>query len=346
MPVVTPLATCDERRAARERLGILRNQLCVAEALRREAILTARERCRAERIALHERTRALRLRLKEELREKTKAEREAAHAACRERQAAVRAADGDIERARLALRAEEALQRDLKRSGRAGEVRRKEAEKTAGLGPKGESDDAVRSKLTSEIVPLFDRVKARIKPGAHETRTEAFLRYAEQHPAEVLVAANDPAEERVRVLEEEQVRLAKEVKKKGKGTRAPKGPRRILMENLKHRDIVRRGQKIEGRRMPGQHAEIVVGESIRLFGTAPGEKTYDITFRIGDEAEYDSYNFAYTGKIVSIGEKMIGIQPDRSKRVHRLDIAYFADRNWDFDAAAIAERNARTSENI
>lgn len=99
------------------------------------------------------------------------------------------------------------------------------------------------------------------------------------------------------------------------------------------------------------NADIEPKVSIRLYGTFHNcvtPKTYDITFKIGYPAEYASYNFRYTGKIVNIGQKTVTIlhgtkhQPQRS----RLSLEEFASRNWDFDAAYIEKWNAIESQCI
>lgn len=64
-----------------------------------------------------------------------------------------------------------------------------------------ESDDAVRGNIPPELVSLFERVKRHIRGGAHMSRTEAFLHYAEEHPGEVLVALEDKTEAMIRDLE-------------------------------------------------------------------------------------------------------------------------------------------------
>ena len=85
-------------------------------------------------------------------------------------------------------------------------------------------------------------------------------------------------------------------------------------------------------------------QAIRLFGTYKNRTTpveFDITFKLGDTAEYDSYNLSYTGKIVSIGPKTVTIDASGTgDRTKRLDIVEFAWRNWDFDAERIAKENA------
>ncbi len=96
------------------------------------------------------------------------------------------------------------------------------------------------------------------------------------------------------------------------------------------------------------HADITPKKSIRLYGTQiqhlPGPVDFDLTFNIGDQAEYDSYNLDYTGDIIAIGAKTITIE-DHGKR-HRLDLHTFAWRNWDFNAQSIFENNCDTMVRI
>ena len=70
-------------------------------------------------------------------------------------------------------------------------------------------------------------------------------------------------------------------------------------------------------------------------------KPFDITFKVGDIAEYDSYNLKYCGKIVAIGEKTVTIDASgTAQKTKRLDLWHFAWRNWDFNAAKINAHNA------
>lgn len=67
------------------------------------------------------------------------------------------------------------------------------------------------------------------------------------------------------------------------------------------------------------------------------------TFDIGDEAEYDSYNLSYTGKIVKITEKTISIvkYPGTTMaRKHMLSLHEFAWRNFEFNAEETARKNS------
>lgn len=73
-----------------------------------------------------------------------------------------------------------------------------------------------------------------------------------------------------------------------------------------------------------------------------GPQVFKKSFRIGDWAEYDSYNLKYNGKIVSIGEKTVTIQHDRCTERSRLNLKDFAWRNWDFDLEKSAKENSET----
>ena len=65
------------------------------------------------------------------------------------------------------------------------------------------------------------------------------------------------------------------------------------------------------------------------------------TFRVGDEAEYGSFNLVYTGTVTAITLKTVTIvEDDRAAKVHRLSLYDFAEANYDFDAAKARKRNA------
>lgn len=66
-------------------------------------------------------------------------------------------------------------------------------------------------------------------------------------------------------------------------------------------------------------------------------------FRIGDQAEYDSYNLSYLGEIVAITEKTVTIRPKYETKTRRLSLDTFAWRNWDFNLEETMKQNAETS---
>lgn len=194
----------DHRRQAKEKIASLREQLREARRRRKFALRDAKERCRAERIAARERARAMRLRVLEELREAMRAERLGARQACTVRLGEARAIKDDIARARAEFLAEKQYQADLRRIERANRARRKEAPRVTRIERVGESDDEVRANIPPELVALFERVKRGIKASPRMSRTESFLKYAEEHPGEVLVAIDDKTDALIRELEQQE----------------------------------------------------------------------------------------------------------------------------------------------
>jgi len=194
----------EHRRRAREKIASLREQLRGARGRRKFALRDAKERCRAERIAARERARAMRLRVLEELREAMRAERASARQACTVRLGEARAIKDDIQRARAELLAEKQYQADLRRIERANRKRRSEAPRVTRIERHAESDDEVRGNIPPELVALFERVKRSIRASPRMSRTEAFLKYAEEHPDEVLVAIDDKTDALIRELEQQE----------------------------------------------------------------------------------------------------------------------------------------------
>lgn len=85
--------------------------------------------------------------------------------------------------------------------------------------------------------------------------------------------------------------------------------------------------------------EIIPGKSISIFRKG----VFCNIFQIGDEASYGSYNLIYTGEIVGVSQKTVGIvayKGSRSERRHNLDINQFCWRNVDFDASRAAKHNS------
>jgi hypothetical protein len=164
----------DHRRKAREKLADLRLQLRAARAQRKEAIKSAKERCRSERLAARERARALRIRGLAELREAARLERQAARDVCTLSKSEARKKD-DIERRRGELAAEAKYQADIRRLERSNKLRRREHRHVTYIERRAEDDDTVRANISPDLVPLFERVKRGIKATPRASRTEIFL---------------------------------------------------------------------------------------------------------------------------------------------------------------------------
>ena len=202
-------ASAERRRELRQRLAAVRAELKAARSDRKRALVDARERCRAERIAIKERSRALRIRVLRDLREVTRAERARAQRDCTDRLRAARAMTDRSRRKEAELSAERRREAEARRIARAESERKKGAPPAACLSCRPESDEEVRANLTSDLLPLFDRVGPSIKGGPTESRTAAFLAYAAAHPEEVLATSSHEADARVRTLEIAQRELSK-----------------------------------------------------------------------------------------------------------------------------------------
>lgn len=92
-------------------------------------------------------------------------------------------------------------------------------------------------------------------------------------------------------------------------------------------------------------AVVTAGESVRVVSLDLGrDRSVGIDvreFRVGDQAEFDSYNLSYYGPIVSVTAKTVVIDKRRSPgETARMKVGDFAQTNRDFDLAAARKRNA------
>ena len=191
----------DERKKKRALMVELREQVRAARSRRKQALFEAKERCRAERLAARERARSLRVKALAELREATEMERAAARQTCAVRIGDARAIKDDIERARAKVAAERQYQRELRRIDAANRQRRREHPHASYIERRGESDDEVRMNIPPDLAPLFERVRRGIKATPRMSRTEAFLKYAEEHPSETLADVDDATDALIREFE-------------------------------------------------------------------------------------------------------------------------------------------------
>lgn len=135
--------------------------------------------------------------------------RTAARNQCQARKHRVRSSAGvAIARRRLEREAEAKLQGRLRRADRHA-LRQRNTYKER----REESDDAVRSNLPRELVPVFNRVRSHIKGSRHRTRTEAFVEWAEEHPEDVLAYQGDESDREVARLIAERTQYEKQLAK-------------------------------------------------------------------------------------------------------------------------------------
>lgn len=191
----------EEKRKIRAHLGDLRQQIRETRAQRKAALAEAKQRCRNERLAARERARATRERVLQELRATLLAERFGARQACAVRMAQARSINDRIHRTRAELEAERAHQADMRRIERGHRQRTKEVHRASARERRSESDDAVLQNLPPEYHALWNRVKGSIRGSDRKSRTEAFLEYAEAHPAEWLEGIETKTDAVIRELE-------------------------------------------------------------------------------------------------------------------------------------------------
>ena len=177
-----------------------RRRLAERVKLAREAQKRAVRRIRAwaakEKKAISTRAQAARARCLARVATATSRERELARERRTLMMASAKRKLGAVQAARKReLERELAHQRLLKERERT-RIKRSTARERA-----QESDDAVRSNLEPEMLPVWERVKRGIRGGPRRTRTEAFLEWVGEHPDEVLARIDLALAARVQVRE-------------------------------------------------------------------------------------------------------------------------------------------------
>jgi hypothetical protein len=185
-----------ERRArrgeARAKVERLRAQLAAALAAKRQRMRELTRLIRGERVALHQRLRAHRAQVAQELRAWERSERAKARAEWEQRRAeAKRQADSDVARAHAELEAERAHDAEVAR------IEREVTTRAAAHGA-AQSDEQVRILIPTEIVPLFERVRQSLRGGRKRSRAEVFLKLAEDRPDEVFALVEPRIEAMIR----------------------------------------------------------------------------------------------------------------------------------------------------
>lgn len=141
----------------------------------------------------------------------------------------------------------------------------------------------------------------------------------------------------------------------GNGSASVASDKKVTHFNVKGRDYIHRGVSRQGPIHHGHHIEVKPGVSVRVFGKdmrfsketkAFEETNYSVTFKVGDTAVYDAYNYKYLGTIEKITAKAITIRPEIGGGIKRLDLYTFSRRNSFFDLETIQIRNAETSQTI
>jgi hypothetical protein len=179
----------------RIKLHQLDQHITAARKNRRAALIEVRRICKLARFELKERQKQERERVRDEQRRQRLERRVGCQAA---RVATSLDGKSEIERLRLERKRTKAEQRIIERAGKVVRVRSTAKER------KQESDDTVRRDIPAELVPVFDKVRARIKGSARRSRSEEFLEWAHENPDEVLAVQQADADRYLVKLVKEQ----------------------------------------------------------------------------------------------------------------------------------------------
>jgi hypothetical protein len=100
----------------------------------------------------------------------------------------------------------------MKRIEAANKGRLREEKRSTAKERRGESDDEVAGNLPPEYLGMWERVKRGIRGSPRMSRTEAFLKYAEEHPGELLVDLDERTDALIRELEARERAAARELR--------------------------------------------------------------------------------------------------------------------------------------
>lgn len=94
----------------------------------------------------------------------------------------------------------------------------------------------------------------------------------------------------------------------------------------------------------GQQYDVKVGKNAYIkidcyYKNHINPKKTSIILKVGEMAEYDSYNLSYIGKITSITEKTVTIVSHGE--TYRLKMGQFCYRNWDFNEDKKRKENSQ-----
>ena len=94
----------------------------------------------------------------------------------------------------------------------------KEHKRASAVERRGESDEQVAVNIPESYRALFNRVRGSIRGTPRMSRTEAFMKYAEEHPGEVLESLDDATDRLVRQLERREREAARAVRRRPEET--------------------------------------------------------------------------------------------------------------------------------
>ena len=201
----------DARRADRERLRQLRAHLSAARKVRTQRMREVRELCKRGRLRAREIAKAVRAKHRAEANAEIEKVRARSRAKCETNKdrARVRSSDS-LKRAQHALQAEKQHQQTMrlyeKPAKALGPKRTRKGRATAIQ----ESDSEVVNNIPQELIPVWRKVKSRIKGSPRRSRTEAFLEWASENAGDVLLVLDKQWQADVDAMAKEEARLRRE----------------------------------------------------------------------------------------------------------------------------------------
>jgi len=205
----------DRKAADRKKLRELREYLQRARKHRRHLMRKAVELCRRARRELRDRAKEIRRQHREAANREIEAQRMQGRTACeaRKEQARAKAADS----AARATARYEAERRD-QYIGRLYEKPAKLKTSSRGRARRApvalhESDDEVLHNIPNELVPVWLKVRTRIKGTPRRTRTEAFLEWAQENAGEVIAIQEEQFARDIERMEREEYETRRRLKK-------------------------------------------------------------------------------------------------------------------------------------
>jgi len=202
----------DLRKADRAELAALRARIKALRKEKRDAIAQIRTGCRGALSDLRAQRAAL-LRQAAELAARIRARRtrcgEYITATQAKALAKIEAAQAELHDRLRALATERVWTKPIMLRA-VGRKAAREAQDAHGRERRSESDDAVLANIDAALVPVFAKVKRAIKGTPRMTRTEAFLHWVHDHPAEVYEIQEHERERELRALEAAERRMSRE----------------------------------------------------------------------------------------------------------------------------------------
>lgn len=222
----------DTRRRVRARLAELRQKIRDLRGARKERIAFVREMYRSLRLEERERTRAKREELRRqraELASKSREERARLVAEYREKRAAIPRELAE-ERAELERQIRELKEgaRDDRRLDAA--IAEMERDTRTPAERRAEAEDEVRANLPAELLPVWEKVKGKIRATRRTTLTEAFLHWVHDHSADVAEIIDSEGAASLKGMLAEEAAIAREYARWKKTGGKPSARLRELLE--------------------------------------------------------------------------------------------------------------------